>query len=242
MHCKFLKSKSIFVILFFVVAFNSVFSTTFESHLDSLVAEMTLQEKIDQLINNGFMTTPENERLELPGFVMDDGPHGVRFETATCFPLTMSMAAMWDRDIWNQLGEAMGEEFQAFGKHVQLGPCIDLTRDPRNGRSGESGGEDPYLCGELAIQVNLGIQTTPTIATTKHYNCVNRQDNRNSSNVIINERQLMGHYGYNFRKAIQEGGGLAIMSSYNLINGDHASESNLLLNRILKSRWDFLLW
>lgn len=237
-----LKSTKFLFILFFLlfgIVIEPAFTATLESHLDSLVAEMTLQEKIDQLINNGFMTTPENERLDIPGFVMDDGPHGVRFETATCFPLTMSMAAMWDRDIWYQLGKGMGEEFQGFGKHVQLGPCIDLTRDPRNGRSGESGGEDPYLCGQLAIQVNQGIQTTPTIATTKHYNCVNRQDNRNSSDVIISERQLMGHYGYNFRKAIQEGGGMAIMSSYNLINGQHASENDLLLNGILKKRWGF---
>ena len=212
---------------------------TLDEKIDSLVNEMTLQEKVDQLSNNGFMTTPSNKRLGIPGFVMDDGPHGVRFETATCFPLTMAMAAMWDRSMWRELGLAMGEEFQAFGKHVQLGPCIDLTRDPRNGRSGESGGEDPYLCGQLALNVVQGIQTTPTIATAKHYNCVNRQDNRSASNVIITERQLMGHYGYNFRKAVQEGGAMAVMSAYNLINGDHASESDLILNRILKDRWGF---
>ncbi|MCF7885078.1 MAG: glycoside hydrolase family 3 C-terminal domain-containing protein [Candidatus Marinimicrobia bacterium] len=228
---------SIFLLL--ILFGNQIYPKTFDEEIDSLISEMTLQEKIDQLRNNGFMTTPANKKLGIPGFVMDDGPHGVRFETATCFPLTMSMAAMWDRNIWHQLGTAMGEEFQAFSKHVQLGPCIDLCRDPRNGRSGESGGEDPYLCGQLAVNLIQGIQSNPVIATPKHYNCVNRQDNRNSSNVIITEHQLMDHYGYNFRKAVQEGGALAIMSSYNLINGQHASESNLLLNKILKERWGF---
>ncbi len=236
------RMKQIFVTLLTIIitwGITRLPAETLDERIDSLINTMSLDEKIDQLSNNGFMTTPDNERLNIPGFIMDDGPHGVRFETATCFPLPMAMAAAWDRDLWHSLGEAMGREFHAFGKHVQLGPCIDMCRDPRNGRSGESGGEDPYLCGQLGMYTTKGIQNAPVIATAKHYNCVNTQDNRNTADVTISERQLMGHYGYNFQKTVQEGGALSVMSAYNLINGDHASESNLILNEILKNRWGF---
>lgn len=210
-----------------------------EQRIDSLLNKMTTAEKMAQMYNNGFMTTPINSRLGIPGFVMDDGPHGVRFETATAFPTGIAMAATWDRGLLTGIGQAMGEEFHAFGKHQQLGPCIDLARDPRAGRTAESGGEDPYLSGQIAASVIKGIQTTPVIATVKHFMVESKQSNRNTSNQIYTERWLMEHYGYNFRTAVQEGGSMSIMSSYNLINGTHAAQSPLLLHKALRDVWGF---
>ena len=226
-------------ILTLCLSFGLSAQQTLDQQVDSLVNLMTIQEKIDQLINNGFMTTPSNSRLEIPGFVMNDGPHGPRFDPSTSYPVGISIASSFDRDLAYRVGKAMGEEFWGWNKDVQLGPCIDLCRDPRNGRSGETGGEDPYLAGEMGINTIRGIQENPVIATTKHYNGVNKQDYRHESYVTISERNLMEHYGINFQKAVQQGGSMAIMSSYNLINNEKAAESHTLLTTILRERWGF---
>ena len=210
-----------------------------ENRIDDILNQMDTEEKIYQLINNTFFTTGDNTRLGIPGFQMSDGPHGVRFGGATVFPTGIAMAATWDLKLVEEVGEAMGEEFWGYSKHQQLGPCIDLCRDPRNGRSPESGGEDPYLAGKMAAAVIKGIQKTPVIATAKHFNLVNRQQYRNNSNAIISDRWLMEHYGLDFMKAVQEGGVFSVMNAYNLINGTYCSESNYLLNTVLRDRWGF---
>lgn len=210
-----------------------------EQRIDSLLHAMTVPEKLAQLYNNGFMTTPSNSRLHIPGFVMDDGPHGVRLHIASAFPTGIAMAATWDKDMLWTIGKAMGEEFWAFGKNQQLGPCIDLCRDPRSGRNAESGSEDPYLSGQIGVAVIKGIQTTPVIATVKHFMVESKQAYRNDCNQIYTERWMMEHFGYNFRTSIQEGASMSIMSSYNLVNGIHATQSDLLLHKILRTRWGF---
>jgi beta-glucosidase len=216
-----------------------VFSQTLEQKVDSIVARLTTQQKIDQLINNGFMTTPANTEMNIPGFVMADGPHGYRFGKATAFPVGISMTATWDKDLWYRIGRAMGEEFRGYGAGVQLGPCVDLCRDPRNGRSAETAGEDPYLASRVGENIINGIQSTPVLATVKHYNCVNRQDNRFNNNEIVSEERLMDHYGLNFRRAIQEGGAFTLMSTYDIVNNIHASDNKFLLDTILRQRWGF---
>lgn len=207
--------------------------------INQLLEQMTLQEKVHQLTHDTYFSTGDNSRLGIPGFIMSDGPHGVRFGGATSFPVGIAMASTFNTDLIEEVGKAMGEEFWAYGKHQQLGPCVDLCRDPRNGRSAETAGEDPFLAGEVGAAYVKGIQQTPVAATVKHFNLVNRQDYRHSSHATINERWLMEHYGENFRKTIQEGGVLSVMNAYNLVNGVHCSESPLLLNTILRQRWGY---
>ena len=213
--------------------------STLEPRIDSLLAAMSTEEKLAQLTNNGFMTTPDNARLRIPGFVMDDGPHGVRFQKAVAWPTGMGMVSTWNRSLAQQVGQAMGEEFWAFGKQQQLGPCIDLAQDPRGGRSAESGGEDPFLIGQVTAHIAKGIQTTPVMATVKHFMIEGKQATRNTRNELFTDRGVMEHYGYNFRTVVQEGAVLSVMSAYNLINGEHAAESPYLLNTVLRERWGF---
>jgi len=210
-----------------------------EPRIEALLAAMSTEEKLAQLANNGFMTTPDNARLAIPGFVMDDGPHGVRFNKATAWPTGMGMVSTWNRGLAERVGQAMGEEFWAFGKQQQLGPCIDLTQDPRGGRSAESGGEDPYLIGQITAHVARGIQTTPVMATVKHFMIEGKQSTRHTRNEVFTDRGVMEHYGYSFRTVVQEGAVLSVMSAYNLINGEHAAESPYLLNTVLRERWGF---
>lgn len=208
-------------------------------HLDAIIDQMSTEEKIHQLTSNTFFTTGDNSRLGIPGFQMSDGPHGVRFGGATSFPTGIAQAASWDIKLIERLGQAMGEEFWSAGKHQQLGPCMDLCRDPRNGRSPETLGEDPYLSSEMAVALIKGIQQTPVIATAKHFNLVNRQQYRHNSNATISERMLIEHYGLNFKKAVQEAGVHSVMNAYNLINGIHSSENKVLLQTILRDYWGF---
>ncbi|MFH1194856.1 MAG: glycoside hydrolase family 3 C-terminal domain-containing protein, partial [bacterium] len=226
----------IVIILFFISNSNA---QSVEERITDLISQMTLQEKILQLNQEGSMNTEENIRLGIPGLFMADGPHGVRMGMATSFPVGISMAATWDIELIERVGIAMGKEFRTKGRSQALGPCMDLTRDPRNGRSPESGGEDPYLNTKITSAALKGVQTSPIIGTIKHFNCKNNQATRHTNNVIITQRLLMEHYGLNFRTSLQDCGSLSIMSAYNLINGDKASESRNLLTEILRERWGF---
>jgi beta-glucosidase len=210
-----------------------------DEQVNAILSNMTTGEKIYQLTSNTFFTTGNNTRLGIPGFVMSDGPHGVRFGGATCFPTGIAQAASWDVELIERVGEAMGKEFWQQGKHQQLGPCLDLCRDPRNGRSPETLGEDPYLAGKIGTAVVKGIQKTPVIATAKHFNLVNKQQYRYNSNITISERWLMEHYGHDFRTVVQDAGVMSVMNAYNLINGVHCSENPFLLQTILRDRWGF---
>ena len=216
-----------------------------EQRINMLVDAMTTQEKINQLINNSFGGTPSNPRLGIPGFFMDDGPHGLRLttdrngRTATAFPTGVAMTATWDEEISEKVGEAMGLEFWAFNRTQQLGPCIDLARDPRGGRSAESGGEDPYLAGHIGKAVTWGIQKHPIVATAKHFMGETKQSNRHRMDVLVTDRWMMDFAGYNFRTVLQDAGVLSIMGSYNLLNGDKGCESEYLQTTILRNRWGF---
>ena len=181
-----------------------------EDLIQEKIDQMSHLQKMNQIRRNSFWTTSDNEVLGIPGFVMSDGPHGVRFVDATSFPTGIAMAASWNKDMMFDIGRAMGREFHAYGKHQQLGPALDLCRDPRNGRSPETGGEDPFLCAHMNIPLVRGIQTEPVVATIKHFNGVNKQENRHAANHLISTRQLMEHYGYNFRRVMQDAGALSL--------------------------------
>jgi beta-glucosidase len=212
---------------------------TIEDRITAILSQMTLDEKIKQLHQEGGFNTADNSRLGVPGFVMSDGPHGVRDGMATSFPVGIGMASTWDVDLARRVGVAMGEEFRGKGKHQALGPCLDIDRDPRNGRSPETGGEDPFLCARITTEVVKGIQTTPCIATVKHYNANHRENGRTSNNIIASQRVLHEHAGLAFRTAVQEGGAFCVMNAYNLINGQKCAENSNLLTTILRTHWGF---
>ena len=234
-----MKNRFCSVLFFLTLVVSSANAQTLEERVTSIINQMTLEEKILQLHKEGGFNTATNARLGIPGFNMADGPHGVRDGMATAFPVGISMAATWDPEMIYKVGKAMGREFKGKGYHQALGPCIDLTRDPRNGRSPESGGEDPYLDAQITSHLIKGIQDVGVIATAKHYNGVNKQENRLNNNDIISERNLMEHYGLNFRTAVQEGGVLSVMNAYNLINGEKCAENHHTLTDILRTYWGF---
>ncbi len=237
--------RSISLIIFFLTSFTCFSQTHTDSmtipemKIDSLLNEMTMAEKILQLHPEGSMNTANNKRLGIPGFQMSDGPHGVRSGLATCFPVGISMAATWDVELIKQVGVGMGKEFRDKFMHQALGPCLDIDRDPRNGRSPETGGEDPYLCAQITTALVKGIQSTSCIATLKHYNCNHRENGRTTNNIIAARRVLNEPAGLAFRTAVQQGGAMCVMNAYNLINGQYCGENPTLLTSILRTQWGF---
>lgn len=231
--------RSLFIILS-LVAVNAWCQTPrVNQTVETLLGQMTTTEKIQQLAASTLYTTADNTRLGIAGFKMLDGPHGVHKKGFTSFPTSIAMAAMWDRQMTWALGRALGEEFWSDGQNVGLAPCIDLILDPRQGRAAEGAGEDPYLSGQLGVNFVRGLQQTPVIACLKHFEIEGKQAYRTTCNEIIEERDLMGHFGVNFRTALQEGVPLSLMSSYNLINGVQATANRHLLTDILRQRWGF---
>ena len=247
--------RKVFTLSMFAWLFSGMLiaqNQTLDERIQSIMNQMSDQEKIDQLINSGFGSTPSNSRLGIPGFEMSDGPHGVRFnddETgrkATAFPTGMAMVSTWDEAIARKVGEALGTEFWAFGYNVMLGPCIDQSRDPRGGRNAESGGEDTYLSGHINKNMVRGIQGKyPVITTIKHYLGESRQtmggdhNYRHNARYTASERWLMDFLGYNFRTVMQEAGALAVMDSYNWFNGVKLSRNKELLQTMMRDRWGF---
>ncbi|MFV0468205.1 MAG: glycoside hydrolase family 3 protein, partial [Dysgonomonas sp.] len=236
-----------FMLALGVYAVNLHAQSPLDKRLDELINSMTTQEKMEQMWNDrsSFGGTPANTRLGIPGFVMGDSPHGVRLtsdrfdRSATAFPTGIAMTATWDEGILSKIGAYMGLEFWSYDRQQALGPCIDLARDSRGGRTAESGGEDPYLSGHLAKAFTIGMQKYPIITTLKHFMGESMQVNRLKMDVIASQRWLMDFSGYNFRIPIQEAGAMSVMNSYNKINGDKSAESSILMKTILRERWGF---
>ena len=162
-----------------------------ENQIDDLVLQMTLEEKVEQMGGDpsGFSTL-DNTRLGIPGFLMSDGPQGVRWGVATCFPSPMALGASWDVGLTEEVGAAMGREFRGKGRYVGLAPCLNIVRDPRGGRSFETPGEDPYLNSKIAPAYVKGMQSEKVIACAKHFACNNQEDGRFTNDVQVNERTL----------------------------------------------------
>ena len=227
------------VLVLTVLVCTGSFAQTLEDRINAILSRMTLDEKIEQLHQEGSFNTADNLRLGIPGFIMADGPHGVRDGMATSFPVGIGMASMWDTSLARAIGVAMGKEFRGKGKLQGLGPCLDIDRDPRNGRSPETGGEDPYLCAQITTAVVKGMQSSPLVATIKHYNANHRENGRTSNNIIASQRVLQEQAGLAFRTAVQQGCALSVMNAYNLINGQKCAENANLLTTILREQWGF---
>ncbi len=213
-----------------------------EERIHNLVSRMTLDEKIEQL--SGIpkydkMTSHSNDRLKIPSLKCADGPHGVRWGQSTAFPVPIAIASSWEPELMEKIGVAIGKEMKARGRNHSLGPCLNIAKDPRGGRTYEGFGEDPYLASRMAVSAVKGIQSQKVIATPKHFACNNIEKNRGSGSVEIDERTLREIYLPAFKACIKEANAWSIMSAYNKVNEVYCSENKHLLRDILKDEWGF---
>jgi beta-glucosidase len=213
-------------------------SQPIEKRVEDVLSIMTLEEKVEMLEGEGF-NSPANERLGIPPMNMTDGPVGVRWEKATAFPASVSMASTWNTDLVYQVGKAIGKETKARDRNVLLGPCICIHRVPHGGRNFESYGEDPYLASRMTVSFVKGIQSENVVATAKHYACNNQEYNRFRVDVKVDERTLHEIYLPAFKAAVTEGDCLSVMAAYNRVNGHYCCANTYLLKDILKEKWNF---
>ena len=217
-----------------------------EQRVDDLFGRLTQDEKLALLGGTGFTTQPI-PRLGVPGMAMADAGQGVRggpdgtLGPATAFPAGVEMASTWDTNLIRQVGQAIGDEARNKGPGVQveLGPAINIHRSPLGGRNGEYFTEDPFLDAQLAVAYVRGMQSMGVGACLKHFVCNNQEIDRDEVNVTVSERALREIYLPAFKAGVQEGKAWAIMSSYNRINGFHASANHYLLTDVLKKEWGF---
>ena len=207
----------------------------------AIVSRMTLEEKVDYMggDKDGF-SVRAIPRLGLPAVKMADGPQGMRNNVkSTLYPCGILSAASWNRDLVHKLGNALGTDFHSYGIGFLLGPGVNIYRSPMNGRNFEYFGEDPYLASETALAYVLGVQEKGVIATIKHFALNNEEWDRHRVSSNADERTMEEIYFPTFRKAIEKGLVGAVMNSYNLVNGIHASENPWLLRTKLRDEWGF---
>ncbi|MBO4341199.1 MAG: glycoside hydrolase family 3 C-terminal domain-containing protein [Bacteroidales bacterium] len=204
-----------------------------------LVSQMTLDEKLTLIAGEEGFFIPGIERLGIPRIETQDGPQGVRRHTkSTMYPSGLAWSATWNPDVARSVGKGVALDAKARGASIMLGPGANIYRSALCGRNFEYGGEDPFLAGEIVSAYIKGMQEEGVVATVKHFACNNNEYGRVNVNINADERTLNEIYFPAFRKAVQKGQVGAVMTSYNPLNGTHASENAWLIKENLR-KWGF---
>ena len=237
-----------------------------ENNIDAIVSEMTIEEKCELIVGgraemfkpNAYKKVKapgaagvinEIPRLGIPATVLSDGPAGVRIRPhrpgddrsffCTGFPIGSLISSTWNTELVLEAGKTMGNEAKEYGIDVLLTPGINIHRNPLCGRNFEYYSEDPLLSGKIAAAMINGVESNNVGTSLKHYAANNQETNRLANNSIVSERALREIYLKGFEIAVKEAQPWTIMSSYNYINGEHASQSYRLLTEILRNEWGF---
>ena len=226
--------------------------TVNDKKINEIIAQMTLEEKVEMLHSKTNMSSEGVPRLGIQDIKYTDGPFGIREEngdgfrplgwtldSATYFPTGSALAATWSKEMAYKNGWAMGREGRLRGKDIILGPAINIQRLPVGGRTYEYLSEDPVLAARLSVEYTLGSQEAGTAVCLKHYALNNQETNRGSIDVIADERTMREIYLKPFEAAVKEGGAMCVMPAYNKVNGFYCSENAHLNNEILRGEWGF---
>lgn len=192
--------------------------------------------------SSGATTSQYAESLGIQACYMTDGPAGLHIlgSPATAWPTGLLMAQTWDMNFCELMGEAIGKELLKYNHRVILGPGMNIHRDPLCGRNFEYYSEDPLLTGKIAAHTTIGVQKPGTTSVAlKHFAANNQEEDRITGNSSLSERALREIYLRGFEIAVKEGKAKTIMTSYNKINGIHASSHYELLTDILRGEWSF---
>jgi len=234
-----------------------------DERAEMVLKEMTLDEKIRLLHGMGMpgwpkeVSHPQPElgnggagfvlgvpRLGIPLIQMSDAAYGVRNSGdngrySTALPANVGAAASWDTEAACRFGEVIGKELRAQGYNMTLGGGVNITREPRNGRTFEYMGEDPILAGTMVGNLMKCEQAQNVIGDIKHYALNDQESGRNEVGVIIDKRAARESDLLAFEIGVKIAEPGAVMCSYNAVNGDFACENKYLLTDVLKKDWGF---
>ena len=233
-----------------------------DQRAEMVLKQMTLDEKIDLLHGNGMPGWPSKRspiwylgnggagfvvgvpRLGIPMIQMSDAAYGVRSSAengrfSVALPSDVAAASSWDTHAACEYGALIGRELRAQGYNMTLGGGVNITREPRNGRTFEYMGEDPILAGIMVGNRIKCEQGQHVIGDIKHYALNDQESGRNEVNVIIGKRAMRESDLLAFEIGVEIGQPGAVMCSYNAVNGDFACENKYLLTDVLKKEWGF---
>ena len=202
----------------------------------------------------GMIITDQRSKLLIPRLgirstAMSDGPAGLNREArkegqknyhyTTAFPTATCLAATWNTDLVEKVGEAFGNEALEYDFDLVLAPGLNIHRNPKDGRNFEYYSEDPLLTGKMAAAMTKGMQSNGIGVTLKHFVANNQESNRQYYNAVVSQRALREIYLRGFEIAVKEGKPTGIMTSYNRLNGYYTAENPELLKDVVRKEWGF---
>jgi len=230
--------------------------TTPDARADAMIAKMTQAQEL-QMVQGGVTTdltygysvplgaagyVPGIPALEIPELYLADGSVGMGngVGPATALPSSIASAASWDTTEATKYGTVIGTELSDYGINVNLGGNINLTgREPRDGRTFETKGEDPILAGKIAAAHLNAIQALHVIADIKHFAFNDQETGRSTANAIIDDRSGRESDLLAFEIGVKDANVQSVMCSYNLTDGQYDCENSYLLNQVLKHDWNY---
>lgn len=211
--------------------------------IKELILKMTFEEKA-LILTGGVkdMATADFENHSIPYRQMADGPHGVRSlreNNCTAFPNLCLLAATWDKNMAEKMGNGIAKDCITHDVDMILGPGANIKRTPLCGRNFEYFSEDPILSGEMAGSYIKGVEDYGVGTSLKHFAANNQEKNRQTISVEVDERTLREIYLKSFEIAVKKGNPSSVMCSYNKINSVWAAENKFILDEVLKKEWNY---
>jgi beta-glucosidase len=219
---------------------------TADARASEILSKLTLEDKIHLIGGERFFYIKGFEKHGIPSLYLSDATQGVhirkdlndQMEKSTAFPCPSALTATWNIELAYDYAKSIGEECLAGGISVLLGPGMNIYRVSQNGRNFEYFGEDPFLASRMVENYVVGVQGTGTMATLKHFLLNNTEFYRRKSNSIVDERTIHEIYTPAFKAGI-DAGAMAVMTSYNQINGEWAAQSKYVITDLLRNELGF---
>jgi beta-glucosidase len=211
----------------------------------SLLARLSLEEKVRLLTGSGHWAFPGNVEIGLRPTIVSDGPagaRGIQFDTrrpASSLPAPIGLGATWDVNLVRELAVALGHEARSRGIDLLLAPDLNLVRTPLGGRAFEFFSEDPWLTAGMATAYVAGVQETGVATCIKHFVANDSETERKSYDARISEPVLRELYLLPFEMCIEAAHPYTVMAAYNSVNGFRMTENRRLLREVLKDEWGF---